>query len=183
MYEGAENYLKAIEAYKEALKIEQSDVPYGRMADCYDELGYYELALENLNQAMELDSEDVNYVGKKADLLYEMGRGKEAIATWDDYIKLAPEYFAGYYRRGFIKDNLRDVDGAIEDYSMEIALQPDYAYAYLGRGDMYLLKGNKEAAMDDYKMVVQLDTIWSENNCAQFAYYRLGELRRWRILS
>ena len=178
VYEGAENYLKAIEAYKEALMIDQSDVPYGRIAACYDELGYYELALENLTQAMELDPEDVNYVGKKADLLYEMGRGEEAIATWDDYIKLAPEYFAGYYRRGFMKDNLHDVDGAIEDYSMAIALEPDFAYSYLGRGDMYMLKGNKEAAMDDYKMVVLSDTVISDNTCVQFAYYGLGDYEK-----
>ena len=79
--------MKAIDAYKAALKIEQSDVPYGRISDCYDELGFYELALENMNKAMELDPEDVNYVGKKADLLYDMGKGQEAIDTWDIFIK------------------------------------------------------------------------------------------------
>lgn len=175
VYEGEEMYTKAIDAYKAALKIEQSDIPYGRIADCYNELGYYELALENITQAMELDPEDVNYVAKKADLLYDMGRGKEAIATFDDFIKLTPEYSGGYYRRGFMKDNLGDVDGAIEDYSMAIVLEPSFAYAYLGRADQYILKGNKEAAMNDYRMVVQLDTIISENTCVQFAYYGLGD--------
>lgn len=175
VHEREEMYTKAIEAYKAALKIEQSDVPYGKIADCYSELGYYELALENINRAMELDPEDVNYVAKKADLLYDMGRGKEAIATFDDFIKLVPEYFSGYYRRGFMKENLGDVDGAIEDYSMAIVLDPSCAYAYLGRADQYMLKGNKEAAMNDYKMVVQLDTVASENTCVQFAYYGLGD--------
>lgn len=178
VYEMTEKYMKAINAYKEVLKIEQSDMPYGRIADCYDELGYYELALENLTQAMELDPEDANYVGRKADLLYEMGRGMEALSTWDDFIKLTPEYYSGYYRRGFMKDNLGDVEGAIEDYSIAIVLQPDYAYAYLGRADKYMLKGDKDAAMNDYKMVVKLDTVWSENNCAQFAYYGLGEYEK-----
>ena len=175
VYERGGKYMKAIDAYKAALKIEQSDVPYGRISDCYDELGFYELALENMNKAMELDPEDVNYVGKKADLLYDMGKGQEAIDTWDIFIKLEPEYFPAYYRRGFMKDNLGDVDGAIEDYSAAIALEPDYAYPYLGRADQYMLKGEKEAAMRDYRMVVQLDTVPSDNSCAQYAYLCLGE--------
>ena len=188
VYEQVGNYTKAIDAYKESLKIEESDVPYGNISNCYDELGYYELALENLSHAMELDPEDANYVGKKADLLCEMGRSEEAIAIWGDFIRMAPEYYAGYYRRGFMKDNLSDVDGAIEDYSMAIVLQPDYAYAYLGRADMYMLKGDKETAMKDYQMVVQLDTVPSDNSCAQYAYLELGDVEKaksfqcWQLL-
>lgn len=176
--EGAGKYTKAIDAYRESLKINHNDVPYGGIADCYKEMGLFDLALENLTQAMELDPDDSDYVEKKADLLYDMGKGNEAIATYDDYIKMEPEFYGGYYRRGFMKDNLRDVDGAIEDYSMAIALKPDYAYSYLGRGDMYMLKGEKEAAMNDYKMVVQLDTVLSDNTCVQFAYYGLGEYEK-----
>ena len=50
VHENGKKYMKAIDAYKEALKINQSDVYYGRIADCYGELGFYELALENLNK-------------------------------------------------------------------------------------------------------------------------------------
>ncbi|MBO7580709.1 MAG: tetratricopeptide repeat protein [Bacteroidaceae bacterium] len=178
VYEEQGRYQKAIDTYNIALKIEKSDVLYGRIANCYNELGYFELALENIIRAMELDPEDVDYVAKKADLLYDMGRGGEAIATFDDFIKLTPEYYAGYYRRGFMKDNLSDVDGAIEDYSMTIALKPDFAYAYLGRADMYVLKGDRISAINDYKMVVRLDTVPSDNSCAQYAYLALGEIEK-----
>ena len=67
------------------------------------------------------------------------------------------------------------MDGAIEDYSAAIALESDYAYPYLGRADQYMLKGEKEAAMRDYRMVVQLDTVPSDNSCAQYAYLCLGD--------
>lgn len=175
VYEGQRMYTTAIDAYKESLKIEQSDMAYGRIADCYSELGYFELALENIDQAMELDPEDVNYVWKKADLLYDMRRSQEAITAYGDYIKMMPEFYGGYYRRGFMKDNVGDVEGAIEDYSMAIALKPDYAYAYLGRADQYMLKGDKDAAMNDYKMVTQLDTVPGDYSCAQYAFWELGE--------
>ena len=178
VYEGIENYTKAIDSYKACVKIDPNDVPYSRIAACYRELGYYELALDNINRAAELDPDDADYVSTKADLLYDMGKGQEAIAAYDEFINANPEYWGGYYRRGFMKDNLKDIDGAIEDYSTSIVLNPDFAYAYLGRGDKYMLKGNKEAAKQDYMMVVQLDTIFGESNCAQYAYLGLGDMER-----
>lgn len=178
VYEGIENYPKAIDSYKASVKIEPHDLPYSRIAACYQELGDYELALDNINRAAELDPEDVNYVGTKADLLYDMGKGQEAIETYDNYINAYPEYFGGYYRRGFMKDNLNDIDGAIEDYSTAIVLNSDYAYAYLGRADKYMLKGNQEAAKKDYMMVIALDTILGESNCCQYAYLGLGDVEK-----
>lgn len=178
VYEGIDNYLKAIESYKVCVKIEPTDVAYSRIAACYQELGDYELALDHINRAAEMDPDDANYVSVKADLLYDMGKGKEAVEAYDIFINADPEFWGGYYRRAYFKDNLQDVDGAIEDYSMAIALNPGFAYAYLGRGDKYLLKGQKEAAMKDYQMVVALDTVYSVSNCVQFALFGLGEIDR-----
>lgn len=173
--ENAKKYLKAIETYKEALKIEEDGVFYARIANCYNKLEYFEPALENLGKAIAAEPDDVNNVMMKADILYDMGQGTEAIGVYDEYIKVEPDFFGGYYRRGFIKDNLNDTDGAIEDYTMSISLKPDYAYAYIGRGDMYMKKGEKEAARSDYQRAVELDTVYSESNCAQYAYLGLGE--------
>lgn len=122
-----------------------------------------------------MDSTDFDYVMEKADLLYESGNTKDAIVESGKYINHYPDYFGGYYRRGWFKDNSNDTDGAIEDYTMAIVLQPDYAYAYLGRGDMYILKGDKKSAEADYRKVIELDTIPSNSSCAQYAYWGLGQ--------
>ena len=110
VYESIYNYVKAIDNYKVCVKIDPNDVAYSRISACYSELGDYELALENINIAAEMDSNDADYVRMKADLLYDMGKGKEAIKAYDDYIKANPEFWGGYYRRGFLKDNLKDVN-------------------------------------------------------------------------
>ena len=178
IYRGQEKYSKAIEVFEAALKIEQKDITYYYLADCYSELGDFESALDNINKAIELDPNDNDYVSTKADLLYDMGRGKEAIEAYDVFIKANPEFWGGYYRRGFFKDNLRDTDGAIEDYSTAIVLEPGFAYSYLGRADMYMLKGMKEAAIKDYQMVIELDTVYGESNCVQYAYLGLGEVEK-----
>lgn len=178
VYSGMNNYMKAIDSYKASVNIEPNDVAYSRIAACYNELGDYELALDNINRAAEMDPNDADYVFMKADLLYDMGKGKDAISAYDEYIKANPEFWGGYYRRGFLKDNLKDVNGAIEDYSTSIVLNPSYPYSYLGRADKYMLKGDKEAAMKDYQMVIALDSILGEGNCAQYAYLGLGDVEK-----
>ena len=178
IYKKQAMYQKAIEAFQQSNKIESFATVYSDIADCYNELGNYEQAVENINKAIELRPDYTDYLFVKGDLLYDMGKSKEAIETYDDYIKANPDYWGGYYRRAFMKDNTNDVDGAIEDYSMAITLEPNYAYSYLGRGDMYIRKGNKEAAMKDYQKVVELDTIYSESNCIQYALLGLGEVER-----
>lgn len=111
----------------------------------------------------------------KADLLYEIGDVSSAVEHLDRYVSHYPDYYGGYYRRGWYKDNSRDIDGAIEDYTMSIVLSPDFAYAHLGRADMYLLKGDTSAAKADYEKVVELDTIPGSNSCAQYAFWGLGQ--------
>ena len=58
---------------------------------------------------------------------------------------------------------------------MAIALNPGYAYAYLGRADMYQLKGEELPAKRDYEKVIELDTVPSNESCAQYAFLELGE--------
>lgn len=175
VYESMSKYAEAIDFYKIVTKLDANAWAFARMSHCYEALGVFESALKQIEQAIALDSTDYAHVAQKGDLLYDMGDVEAAIQMYGKYIEYNPENYGGYYRRGFMKDNSRDVDGAIEDYSTSIVLNPDWAYAYLGRGDMYLLKGNKAQAMADYRRVVAMDTVYSENNCAQYAYLGLGE--------
>lgn len=175
VYESMSKYVQAIDYYKIVAKLDVSDWAFARMSHCYKELGIFELALEQIELAIALDSTNCDYVAQKGDLLYDVGDVEAAIQTYGKYIECNPESYGGYYRRGFMKDNSNDVDGAIEGYSTCIVLSPDFVYAYLGRGDKYLLKGNKALAIADYKKVVAMDTVYSENNCAQYAYLGLGE--------
>ncbi len=92
-------------------------------------MGEWALAVEFIDKAIALDPKDHSYIMDKADIYYEAGQIETAIEQMGDYIELEPDWFGGYYKRGWYKDNIQDVDGSIEDYSMAIELQPDYAYA------------------------------------------------------
>ena len=109
----------------------------------------------------------------KADMLGESGDIDGAIAEWSKYVDKTPDYFGGYYRRGWFKDISMQTDAAIEDYKMAIMLQPDYAYAHFGLADMLMRKGEVEKAKEEYSRVIELDTIPTADACAMYALLAL----------
>ena len=119
--------------------------------------------------------DDLDLISTRADILGESGDIDGAITEWTRYIDKSPDFFGGYYRRGFFKDLSQQTDEAIEDYDMAIMLNPDYAYAYLGKGDMLIRKGQTKEAMTAYRKVVELDTVANTSSCAMYAYLALGE--------
>lgn len=175
VHEHVDKYSNAMTYYKEALGKENSDVIAYRLAHCYNDLGDYEKALLYCEQAISLDSTDTDYIFYKANIEDNAGRTKEAIATMDAFLQQNPDYGYGYYRRGWFKDHSGDTDGAIEDYTLCITMEPDYAYTYLNRGVLYRLKGDMNDAENDFKQVIKLDSIPDEIECAQYAYYYLGD--------
>lgn len=175
VYEEAAQYAKAIEYYKISQAKEPDAVTLKRIADCCDEMGDYNMALEYIDQALSMDSTRYSYLNAKANILDNAGRTPEAIETISKYIEYTPESFFGYYRRGWMKDHSGDIDGAIEDYTMAIALEPDYAYTYLNRGNLYRLQGKDALAKADFTQVIERDTIPGDDNTAHYAFYYLGD--------
>lgn len=168
-------YAKAAKAFLKANETPMGPTPLMLVSDCYSSMGEYDLALKYIDMVIQMDTTDKKLLTTKADILYDDGKAGEAIAIYSKIIEENPDCAEAYYRRGFMKDNLRNADGAIKDYSMSILLDPTHAYAYLGRADMHVLKGNEAAAKADYQKAIQLDTTYGENNVAMFAYLALGE--------
>lgn len=169
------DYKRAIDYYKEANKRDSSPATYSRISECYYELGDYDNALFNINQSINMDSTDLSYFASKADIYYEMGNIKSAIAEWDKVLSAQPEYYYGYYRRGWYKELSGDLDGAVEDLSMSIVLEPRYAYTYVTRGDIYRKQGKKELAEADFKKVIEIEDTPENYYCSHYAYQGLGQ--------
>lgn len=175
VYENSEEFIKAIDAYKKANEIETNDVLMERISYCYSELGEYDLALSYINKAYTMDSTDNSYLSERGDILYNLGRTKEALAEFTKYIEKNPEDANGYYQRGFAKDNTGDINGALEDYTTSLVINPNNAHALVERGDCYRTLGKEDAAFADYKKAISIDTTYTDISCAQYAYQALGE--------
>lgn len=178
VYENLEKYDQAIIYYSKSLEIERDPIIYNRLSECYYSLGNFTKSLELIDNALETDSLNNNYLFTKSDILYELGKLDRAIKTMDLYITNDPEFYGGYYRRGFYKQNIKDYTGAIEDYTTSIILNPNNAYSYIGRADMYRQTGDKEKYLSDCRKIIEIDTIPQINSCAQFAFLELGEIEK-----
>ncbi|MCM1141006.1 MAG: retroviral-like aspartic protease family protein, partial [Muribaculum sp.] len=175
MHEHNKKYKEAIEYYLKAMNKNAGSTIAERIANCYQDLGNFSEALAWTNRALNIDADDYDLVLLKADLLNDSGDVDGGIAELDKFIERYPEFYYGYYRRGFFKDNAQRIDEALEDYSFSIALNPEYAYAYFGRADMYKAKGDTQRANADYLKVIELDSIPGNNSCAQYAFFELGQ--------
>lgn len=167
---------EAVAFYEQAQSRDTNSVFLERIANCYFDLGEYENALDYINRAIYMDSNDYDLVMLKGNIYNEMGNYPAAIAELNKYIERYPDSYFGYYRRGWFKDEANDVDGAIEDYTMSITLEPRYAYAYCGRGRFYNEQGKTDLARADFQKVIELDTVPDPgSSCAQYAFYFLGQ--------
>ena len=175
LYNDKKMYQKAIDVLKEGYNIDAHPVFLELIADCYQSLGDYQNALTAINEAQQMRPDDMDLITTKADVLGESGDIDGAIAEWSRYIEKAPDFFYGYYRRGFYEDNSGRTDGALTDYDMAIMLEPKYAYAYLGKGDMLMRKGEADKAMEAYRKVIELDSVPNNQSCAMYALLALGE--------
>ena len=174
IYEEAGEYENAIREY-DSLEDDygKDEFIYAHRADCYDELGLTDIALSEIDKAIELEADYANLC-TKGGILRTAGRYAEAIEVFDQAIEVDPSYAFAYYAKGWCYELSGDDDKAMECYDLGIDLDKDYAYIYLMRGQIYLKRGDKSKAEEDFGKVLQLDTTVVDGSCRQYALHFLG---------
>ena len=95
-----------------------------------------------------------------------------AIADYNQAIKLNPNYVDAYYNRGVAYSEKGDYNSAIADLNQTIKLDPNYARAYTERGFAYLGKGDYDSAIADCNQAIKLNPNDTEAyNNRGLAYY------------
>lgn len=145
------------------------------MVNSYLGLGANEKALVYCDKVLALESLNASALIYKAISLCRLGKVNEAIALADRYINLTADN-AGFWWRGYFRYTIRDIDGAIEDFTTGLAVNPDDVILNLWRAHMHTLKGEKALEQADYKRVIELSKR-EEGSSASFAYLALGQKR------
>jgi tetratricopeptide (TPR) repeat protein len=78
------------------------------------------------------------------------GRFKEAIADFDNAIKIKPDFYQAYANRALVERRMNRDDLAFADYNQAIQINPKYAVAYVGRGNMYRQRKQIDLALADF---------------------------------
>lgn len=95
----------------------------------------------------------------------DQGEATDAIADFDQSLRLNPNISEVYFHRGIARTLLvsaettrgRDpLSQAIEDYSLAIQANPGYADAYYNRGQAWMEKNDKARALADFQKAAEL---------------------------
>ena len=94
------------------------------------EAGQWQSALVGFDEAERANPDwglDPDFLNDRAVALFHNDRAHESIALLDKAINLQPQYGYRYAARGWMKQALRDIQGAIADYEKAIELDPEDA--------------------------------------------------------
>ena len=93
--------------------------------------------------------QDPNKLYTSAEAAFDEGDYIQALATLNACIKEDPGFLDAYFMRAETKERLRDLDGALTDYSILLAKIPDHPEALLNRAQLrYRLKKYVQAEED-----------------------------------
>ena len=101
------------------------------------------------------DQGELHY--RRGNLRLEDGRYQEALAEFEDQLRLDSQYPPGHLGKGLALMGLHRNSEAVAAIDRAIALQPDFAAAFANRGILHDRMGRNEKALDDYRKALQLD--------------------------
>ena len=109
--------------------------------------------------------------------LREEGKFEEAIAEYDEALKIYPKLPEVYNNRGAAFFHLGQNERALEDYDTAISIDGNYAEAYNNRGVAYTRLGGFARAIQDYTKAILNNLEYAEAyHHRGTAYYNQGEL-------
>lgn len=172
LYKGCHMYAEAIPLCSGILEEYGSDDSLLEdRAICYEKLGFTELALADIDKAIQMSKGDdrAYYYAVRGMINRRAGNYQECIEDIENYIERHPASAYGYYIRGWCKELSGNRAGAYEDYDEGIAVDEDYPYIFLMRGTLYLEDGDVEKANLDFERVVAKDTVVESGSCRHYA--------------
>ena len=114
----------------------------------YVKVGKLELAIADLNQAIELRPNSPAPYVERGRILLGMGRLERALNDFDRAVELDPYNAQLYHERGVINETAGNDDQALEDYTEAIRLDKDLIQSYLNRGRMYYRRALADGIAD-----------------------------------
>lgn len=96
------------------------------------------------------------------------GQTQEAIVTYTNLIKIAPDSSVFYYNRGKAKRRLENHEGAIEDYLKAIEIDNDRVVYIVSLAVSYSYLDKIDEAIKEYKKAIKIEPSYA------MSYYNLG---------
>ena len=156
-YKGADVY------FTKAISIDPTKViPYydRGISRSYD--GRLDLAYEDMNKAMNMDTTDLKWVGYN-NIAFFIYLKREQYQAAIDYFNIAMKYLkdksisAPLNNRGYAKFKLGDIEGGLKDINDALKMEPSNSFAYRNLALVYLHQGKSEKACQSLMKAKELD--------------------------
>ncbi len=113
-------------------------------------------AIANYDKAISLYPTYVDAWVRKGVTLYNDKQYYEAMACFNEAIRLSPRLFKAVYNRGKNRLAMNDIEGAIADFDRATTLKPEHIGAHELYGDALLRAGKTEEAAQQWTIAEQL---------------------------
>jgi tetratricopeptide (TPR) repeat protein len=158
VFRSLRNYAEALKHINRALQIEpENDIFYlERGMFFHYELGWFDLALADLNRAIEIAPSTVKF--HERGLLYAtLGNIECALADLNEALRLDSENLSSLNARGTAFLVLGRIDEALADYDTVIRLDSNNLEAHINRGATNLNIGRLHEALRDFTRAIEID--------------------------
>jgi tetratricopeptide (TPR) repeat protein len=123
----------------------------------------YAEAMTYFDKALEINDSSSYAVWGKALTYFDQEQYGEALEWFKKYRELGTEDAedANYYVATAL-ENLKDYEGAIEEYKEQIRLNPEEYYTYISLGSAYTMKGDLQQALASYDKAISMSPAEAE---------------------
>jgi Flp pilus assembly protein TadD len=157
-YRELKSYNDAIEAYRQALRINQGySEAWNNLGVVYNNLKRYGDEIEAYRQALRIDPKNAEALNNLGNAYRELKSYNDAIEAFCQSLRINPEYALAWYNLGLIYGDLKRHNDAIEAFRQALRINPEYALAWNNLAIAYTLSGNQTAALKAVRELRRLD--------------------------
>ncbi|WP_293057088.1 tetratricopeptide repeat protein, partial [Okeania sp. SIO2B3] len=127
--------------------------------------GRNEVAIQLLNQVINLQPNFSEAYSNLAKLMKKEGRLEEAIAHYQKAIELEPSNSSNYLKLGLIFLEKGEMDVAIINYETSIKINPDSSWININLGFAWEKKGDLSKASTYYQQAIEINPNYAEAWC------------------
>jgi serine/threonine protein kinase/Tfp pilus assembly protein PilF len=143
------------------------------LGDIYDETGRYDLAVQQFQQAIQMDPSNEDGLRGKADAYVKLGKPDLAETAFKSAISLRPAYWGVYSWLGkFYYDQAR-YEEAITQFNKVVELAPGSYRGYSNLGAMYVAQGKYKEALGPLTQSIEIRPNLEAFNNLGNAYFGL----------
>ncbi len=143
---------------------------YGNRGEAYKDIGQYDKALEDFNNAIRVDPKYAEGYNSRGQILAMRGNIDEALQDFLKVIELNPRFDEAYNNIGIIYTMKKDNEKALIYFKKAIEIDPANGQAHYNLGIIFEQKRMPKQALANYNKAIQL------NPHSADAYYSRGNV-------